>query len=392
MDCSQCGKEISPQDAFCRRCGAKVEAETPTAPALMPPHAFPPEPASSYPKPSGLAIAALVLGILSFMCLPILGAVLAIVFGLLARGDIKRSQGRLGGRGLAVAGIILGSVNLAILIILAAIFIPFAIIRAGETQTVNRAVQAQSATSLVASLDMRNGKLEVGGGAGDIFEGSFTFNVSKWDPTIDYGLNGSEGDLNVSQGDTGFPGFWHTRNDWQVKFNNTTPLDLTASLASAGARFRLGTLPVTSLVIKTSSGDVNADLSGNQAALDRVRIDGSSGDINLDMSGAYETYIQMDIKNSSGHVSADLRGQWHNTLAGGITNSSGGVELHLPSDVGVRVRVATSSGDIDADGMKLESSDQSGSLYVNGAFGTSPITLQIDVQTSSGDVALTLVN
>jgi predicted membrane protein len=66
--------------------------------------------------------------------------------------------------------------------------------------------------------------------------------------------------------------------------------------------------------------------------------------------------------------------------------------LHLPSDVGVRVRVATSSGDIGAEGMKLESQDQSGSLYVNGAFGTSPITLQIDVQTSSGDVTLTLAN
>jgi hypothetical protein len=388
MDCSRCGKEIGPNDAFCRNCGAGLGEKAP--PPLMPPQASPPPPTTSLPKTSGLAIAALILSIFSFMCLPILGAALAIVFGLLARGEIKRSQGKLGGRGMALAGIILGFANMVILFILAAIFISLAIFRVGETQTVNRAVQAQGAKSLAASLEIRNGNLNVDGGAGDIFEGSFTFNVKGWQPAIDYSLNDGEGDLTVTQGDSKFPGLWRTRNDWQVKFNDSFPLDLSAGISSADARFRLDTLPVTSLIVDNSSGNVITDLSGNKPDLTRVKIDGSSGNIDLSMNGIYEKYVQLDIQNSSGRISADLRGQWHNTLAASITNSSGGVTVHLPGDVGVRVRVKTSSGYINSDGMKLESQEQGASLYVNSASGNSPITLQIDVETSSGDITLVL--
>jgi len=63
---------------------------------------------------SGYAIAALVLGICGLCVLPLLGPVLALSFGYSARGEIDRSRGRLGGRGLAVAGIVLGWVGLAI--------------------------------------------------------------------------------------------------------------------------------------------------------------------------------------------------------------------------------------------------------------------------------------
>lgn len=59
-------------------------------------------------KTSGLAIAALVLGVIG-------GSLIAIVLGLVARRRIKRSEGRLTGNGLATAGIVLGVVWLAIL-------------------------------------------------------------------------------------------------------------------------------------------------------------------------------------------------------------------------------------------------------------------------------------
>ena len=65
-------------------------------------------PASPRPaKTNGWAIASLVLGILG-------GSVLAIIFGLVARGQIKRSGGRQQGMGLATAGIALGAVWLAL--------------------------------------------------------------------------------------------------------------------------------------------------------------------------------------------------------------------------------------------------------------------------------------
>jgi Domain of unknown function (DUF4190) len=67
----------------------------------------------STPKPNGLAIASLVLGIAQiFIC--IIGAILALVFGYIARRQIDESGGTQGGRGMAIAGIILGWVGIGL--------------------------------------------------------------------------------------------------------------------------------------------------------------------------------------------------------------------------------------------------------------------------------------
>jgi hypothetical protein len=66
-------------------------------------------------KTSGLAIAALVLGILWLWWV---GSILALVFGYVAKGQIERSAGQLDGRVMAIAGIVLGWVGIAGFLIL----------------------------------------------------------------------------------------------------------------------------------------------------------------------------------------------------------------------------------------------------------------------------------
>ncbi len=67
---------------------------------------FSPYPAA--PKNNGLAIASLVCSILGLCCG--VGGVLGVIFGFVARGQIKRSGGAQKGSGLALAGIIVGFV------------------------------------------------------------------------------------------------------------------------------------------------------------------------------------------------------------------------------------------------------------------------------------------
>jgi len=80
--------------------------------------------ATSTPTTNGFAVTALILGILGWTMLPVLGSVGAIVFGHMARGQIRRSHGVQDGDGLALAGLILGwvSVGLALLVVAALIF------------------------------------------------------------------------------------------------------------------------------------------------------------------------------------------------------------------------------------------------------------------------------
>jgi Domain of unknown function (DUF4190) len=60
---------------------------------------------------SGKAIAALVLGLVGLVVAP--AGALAVAFALLARDDIRLSGGGLGGNGLAIAGLVLGILDLA---------------------------------------------------------------------------------------------------------------------------------------------------------------------------------------------------------------------------------------------------------------------------------------
>lgn len=62
----------------------------------------------------GKATASLVLGLVGLVLIPIIPSILAIVFGNSAKQQIDGSGGRLGGRGLATAGVVLGWVALAL--------------------------------------------------------------------------------------------------------------------------------------------------------------------------------------------------------------------------------------------------------------------------------------
>ena len=70
---------------------------------------------------SALAIASVVFGVLGWSLLPVIGGIAAILFGHMARSEIRREAGTMDGDGLAVVGLVLGyaSVLLAALALLA---------------------------------------------------------------------------------------------------------------------------------------------------------------------------------------------------------------------------------------------------------------------------------
>jgi predicted acyltransferase len=65
-----------------------------------------------------MAIAALVCGIAGWLC--VIPAILAVIFGFVAKGQIRDSQGTQSGEGMATAGIVLGFVWIALTILLLA--------------------------------------------------------------------------------------------------------------------------------------------------------------------------------------------------------------------------------------------------------------------------------
>jgi hypothetical protein len=78
----------------------------------------PPEGAPAYSTPnSSLAIISLVAGILGLTFFPLIGSIVAIITGYMAKKEIRASAGALSGDGLATAGLVLGWIVIGISLI-----------------------------------------------------------------------------------------------------------------------------------------------------------------------------------------------------------------------------------------------------------------------------------
>ena len=101
MFCSKCGAPLNGA-AFCSACGTSVLV-VPSAPVNLNVAAAP-----QTTTTNGLAIAGFVVSIVGFFMFNWLG----VVFGIVALNQIKKSEGRQSGRGLAIAAIVIGSLFL----------------------------------------------------------------------------------------------------------------------------------------------------------------------------------------------------------------------------------------------------------------------------------------
>src|SRR3712207_1486521 len=214
-------------------------------------------------------------------------------------------------------------------------------VEVGELQTESRSVDPENADSVLANLRIALGKLNVGGGADSLMEADFAYNVAAWRPGVSYEVVGDTGELSVQQQGLreGIPGP-DVRNEWDVRLNESMPLDLGVQMGGGVGNLDLDTLTLTGLNL-----DVGAGVS-------RV----------------------------------DLAGDWDRDLSAVIRGGAGQVTVLLPSQVGVRVNAKTRLGRVNADGLRRE-----GQAFVNDAYGDSDVTLEVEVQGGAGQINLEVV-
>lgn len=117
VNCSHCGTVNTPDAGYCVKCGQPLPAAASVVAAA----------AAGAPRPAGgaqtnsLAVASLLVGLLALAppC-----AILAVVFGHIARSQIRKSEGRMKGGGLALAGLILGYLGLGFVLFVILVVIP----------------------------------------------------------------------------------------------------------------------------------------------------------------------------------------------------------------------------------------------------------------------------
>ncbi len=122
MICKNCGFDNNDQAQFCVSCGTPLEQPVEPQNYQQPNYQQPTyqqQPYNNgynqYQQPAvpgkGFAIASMVLGIISFLCTPIITGLLGIIFG-----GVAKSKGYRGG--MATAGIVCGVIGLALWLIM----------------------------------------------------------------------------------------------------------------------------------------------------------------------------------------------------------------------------------------------------------------------------------
>jgi hypothetical protein len=234
-------------------------------------------------------------------------------------------------------------------------------VEVGPVQTKTEQVENGGADSVDAEITIGAGRLKIDGGAEDLLDATFTYNVGEWEPEIEYTVTNGTGYLKVKQPETDdkIPlAIGDVEYRWDLLLNDNTPLDLRVVMGAGEGDLELGSLQLNNLEFQGGAGDASIDLSGSNLPT-------------------------LDVRLGAGNVSLDLTGNWQQDLSGTIKGGVGSTTLLLPNSVGVRVEMRGGLGSV-----KATDFNQNGEVYTNGAYGQSETTLDLEIETGIGEVTL----
>src|SRR5215212_1244968 len=150
-----------------------------------------------------------------------------------------------------------GMVTLSIFMMAATVVLAGACSTQGGTQQVgkmqhdSKSVDPENAQSARAQLKMGAGELKLTGGADQLMEGDFSYNVSEWKPEVSYDVSGKKGELVVEQGSAnGGDLSGGARNEWDISMNDEVPTDLVVRLGAGESNLDLDSLTLTGVDVR----------------------------------------------------------------------------------------------------------------------------------------------
>ena len=136
----------------------------------------------------------------------------------------------------------------------------------GPTQAETQ-IAADGASSAQVELTLGAGELQLSAlqtsaGSSDLAEVALTYSIASWQPTVDYTVNQGVGKLVIAQPKTTAVLPQNIRYEWDVKLNNSIPLDLKLDMGAGKAVLDLRGLTLTTVDIGAGAGELQMDLSG----------------------------------------------------------------------------------------------------------------------------------
>jgi hypothetical protein len=185
-------------------------------------------------------------------------------------------------------------------------------------------------------LKMGVGELRVEGGSAHLLDADFTYNVPAWKPRMESSSSSFRADVKIEQPKSGGAG-GNTRYEWNLKLNDSVPVNLVAHLGTGEAHLVLGSVPLRSLQVNMGVGELHLDLRGHPANDYDVEIHGGVGE----------------------------------------------ATVLLPNSVGISARAHGGVGDISVEGLQKRND-----RWENEAYARSPVRIRLNITGGVGDIRL----
>jgi hypothetical protein len=212
----------------------------------------------------------------------------------------------------------------------------FNVAPAGPELHESHSIDLDKSEKVRVAVKMPVGELDLRGDAQKLMDADFTYNVAEWKPDIHYSSAGAGGDLILAQkGPTSGTG--NTKNHWDLRFNNSVPLDLKVEFGAGEARLNLGSLSLRSVNVEVGAGTLRLDLRGTPKNEYSVRVRGGVGD----------------------------------------------AAVYLPKDIGISASASGGLGEISVTGLR-----KTGDRYVNDAYEKATVRIRLDIQGGVGSIKL----
>ncbi len=206
----------------------------------------------------------------------------------------------------------------------------------GPDQHETQSVDLDKSEMARVEVKMGVGELEIDGGASKLLDADFTYNVPSWKPIVTVDSSSFRKQVTIEQPRNTHTG-GHTKYQWNIRLNDTVPMDVVAHLGVGESRLNLGSVNLRSLELNVGVGEARVDLRGNP-----------SRDYNVNIHGGV------------GHA-----------------------VVHLPRTVAIVATAHGGIGQIDMRGL-----EKRGETWINPAHENSPVTIHVNVNGGIGQIEL----
>jgi len=206
----------------------------------------------------------------------------------------------------------------------------------GPTEHETRALEMDKSEMARIELKMGAGELVVDGGSAKLLDADLAYNIPSWKPVFRDDSSSFRREITISQ-PPGSNGGSNVVYRWDLRLNDSVPLDVVAHLGAGKARMNLGETSLRSLEVNMGVGELRLDLTGHPQRDYSVRLHGGVGQ----------------------------------------------ATVLVPASVGIRATAHGGIGDISVRGL-----EQRDGVWINPAHEQAPVTIHLDVAGGVGQIQI----